>query len=94
MNAEHQALAEYLGDVFEKKLDQKLDQRLKNQSKDLFSYMDRRFDKVDAEFKEIHRIITTQIDFVDRKNAEQDDEIEDHESRISVLESDYRVLTS
>lgn len=90
MNAEHQALAEYL--------EAHIDNRLKAQSKDLFTYMDERFDYAEkefkSEFKEIHRQINSQIEFVDRKNSSQDEQIDDHELRISALESDYRMLTS
>lgn len=82
MNAEHQALAEYL------------EGHLKTQSKDLFAYMDRNLGEIKDEFKEVHRRIDTLIDHVDKKNDRQDYEIKNHEARINVLESDYRILTS
>ena len=78
MNAEHQALAEYL--------ERHIDQRLIAQSKDLFAYMDRNFDEIKADFKEVHRKINAQIEFVDNKNEEQDELIDDHELRIGLLE--------
>ena len=72
MNAEHQALAEYLEGR-------------------ITGHMDHRFDQVrnefKAEFKEVHRRINSQIEFVDTKNEEQDEEIEMHEIRIRALES-------
>lgn len=98
MDTEHQALAKYLGDVFENKLDQKLDQSLKNQSKDIFSYMDQRFDYVDEQLKDVNRNIHNLSLHVDRKNDEQDEEFGDqlaeHKYRISALESDFQILTS
>jgi len=95
MNAEHTALAEYLESRFYKRFDeinQKLDRQHKAQSQDIFRYMDRRFDEVRNEFKEVHRRITNQIDFVDRKNEEQDEQIEIHEFRIRDLESDHQIM--
>ena len=94
MNTEHQALAEYLGDIFEKKFDQKLDQRLKNQSKDLFSYMDRRFNQVDEQLKDVKRDLKNLILHVDSKNDDQDAIIEIHNKRISDLEIDYQMIVS
>lgn len=37
-------------------------------------------------FKDVNRTIKNQIDFVDRKNEEQDEVAEDHELRIKALE--------
>lgn len=87
MNAEHRALAEYLEDALDRKLDVKLDQKLDEK-------LDQRFKKVDEQFKEVNRNIYNLTMHVDGKNDRQGDEIQDHEQRISALESDYRVLTS
>lgn len=94
MNAEHQALAEYLESY--------LNERLQTLSKDLFIYMDHRFNKAASEsrgeFKEVHRRIDVLTNHVDKKNDKQDEvfqeQIENHELRIATLESDYRILTS
>lgn len=82
MNDEHKALAEYL------------ESRLKAQSKDLYTYMDRRFDEIKSDFKEVHNRIDRLVMHIDRKNDDQDEQLDNHDSRILALESDCRILTS
>lgn len=89
MNAEHQALAEYLEAHIDKRFNE-----TRSEFKEEFETVYKRFDRVDHDFKEVHRRINSQIEFVDRKNEDQDEFLEDHELRIGNLESDYQVLTS
>lgn len=87
MNAEHQALAEYLEQVIEVKLESKLEEKLDEK-------LDRRFKRVDEQFNEVNRRIDALIYHVDIKNDKQDELIDQHDLRIHALESDMLVLTS
>lgn len=82
MNAEHQALAEYL------------ERRFDEQFHDLKGYIDEKIQDLKNDTVSIKGSLYRLIDHVDRKNDRQDEEIDNHQMRISTLESDFRVLTS
>jgi hypothetical protein len=67
---------------------------MKNELKELYTYLDKRFLEIDEQFKEVHRRINVLIDHVDGKNDEQDERLDGHDLRVPILESDFQVLTS
>lgn len=60
----------------------------------LDQHLDKRFKKIDEQFKEVNRNIYNLTMHVDVKNDKQDEAIDDHELRIGMLESDGKILTS
>lgn len=95
MNAEHQALAEYLEQVIEVKLESKLEAKLEEKLEEkLDKKLDKRFKRVDEQFNEVNRRIDALIYHVDKKNDQQDGLIDEHDLHIRSLVSDMQVLTS
>jgi chromosome segregation ATPase len=95
MNEQFQELYKYLDSKFAS-IDDRFDltdQRLAALNKK-FKPIGKQLGFTRAKLKSIDKKLDSLIVHVDSKNDRQDESIESHETRIAVLESDCRILTS